>query len=113
MQKSEHIVAYTWDELNEKVKREGTLTDWARVAAMTDEEIEAAIDHDEEGEFDLADLGLAYRSSGMPKPLEDVTLRLDGRIVDWFKAQGDHYQLRMAAVLHNYVEDQKEKARAK
>jgi uncharacterized protein (DUF4415 family) len=38
---------------------------------------------------------------------------LDGEVIDWFKAQGGYYLLRMNAVLRNYVEDQKEKARAK
>jgi uncharacterized protein (DUF4415 family) len=101
------------DEIKARREKYGSQSNWELFDSMTEEELEASIDHEEEGEFDLTDLGLAYRSSGMPKPLEDVTLRLDGRIVDWFKAQGDHYQQRMAAVLHNYVEDQKEKARAK
>lgn len=113
MLKSERIVSYTMDEIKARRKKFGSKTDWARVDAMTEEELEASIDHEEEGEFDLNDLGLAYKSSGMPKPAEEVTLHLDGRIIDWFKAQGGHYQLRMAAVLHNYVEDQKEKERAK
>lgn len=104
MQKSERIVSYTMDELNELVEREGTLTDWAKVDALTEEELEASIDIEEEGEFDLS-LGRVTR--GMPRPQQQLTMTFDGEVVDWFKAQGDHYQMKMNAVLRNYVEDRR------
>ncbi len=37
----ENIVRYTASELKALVEREGSLTDWARINAMTDDEIEA------------------------------------------------------------------------
>ncbi len=51
MQKSKGIVRYTADELDEMLRRGKDRTDWARVDALTEEELEAAIDHDE-GTFD-------------------------------------------------------------
>lgn len=50
--KQEHIVSYTADELNAMRQRGEGKTNWERVRAMTDDEAEAAIDHEDEGEFD-------------------------------------------------------------
>ncbi len=50
MQKSERIVRYTKDELDEMLRRGEDRTDYARFDAMTEAELEASIDHDEEGE---------------------------------------------------------------
>ena len=49
MQNGERIVRYTADELDEMLRRGESQTDWARVDAMTEEELEASIDHEEEG----------------------------------------------------------------
>ena len=106
MQKSGRIVSYTAEELDEKRRLYGTQTDWAAFDAMTEEELEASIDHEEEGEFDLS---LAHKASGFPRPKQQLTVRYDGEVIDWFKAQGGRYQTRMNAVLRNYVEDQKDK----
>jgi uncharacterized protein (DUF4415 family) len=102
MQKSEHIVSYTAGELDELVKREGTLTDWARVDALTEEELEASIDYEEEGYPDWSML-----QKGIPGPKKQLTVRYDADIVDWFKAQGDGYQTKMNAVLRSFVDAQK------
>ena len=39
----------------------------------------------------------------MPAPKESITMRLDGDIVDWFKARGRGYQTRINAVLRAYI----------
>jgi len=106
MQKSGRTVSYTMDELNELEKREGSRTDWARVDAMTEEELEASIDIEEEGRPIWES---AHRARGFPLGKQQLTVRFDKEIINWFKAQGDHYQTRMNAVLRNYVEDQKDK----
>jgi uncharacterized protein (DUF4415 family) len=98
------------EELNEKVKREGTLSNWEAFDAMTEDELEASIDYEEEGMPIWESL---RKGSGLTQPQQEVTMLLDGEVIDWFKAQGGYYLLRMNAVLRNYVEDQKEKARAK
>ena len=46
MKKRGNIVSYTADELREMVERGEDLTDWARVDAMTEAELEAAIASD-------------------------------------------------------------------
>ncbi len=63
MQKSEHIVRYTADELDEMLARGESRTDWARVDAMSEEELEASIDRAEEGEFDWTTVQI-----GIPGP---------------------------------------------
>ncbi len=89
------------------------LTDWARVNAMTEEEIErnAAEDPDNppwtEEEWARADW--ANARVVWPQGKEPVTLRLDRDILAWFKQRGRGYQTRINAVLRAFVEAQKQK----
>lgn len=103
MENEEHIVRYTVDELAAMRARGEDLTDWARVKALTDEEIEASIDFEDEGEFDWSEVYV-----GMPTgKKQQLTVRLDPDIIQWFKEHGPGYQTRMNAVLRSYVEAQK------
>jgi hypothetical protein len=52
MARNERIVRYTKDEADELLRRGDDLTDYARFDAMTEAELEASIDVDEEGELD-------------------------------------------------------------
>ena len=65
MMRNEGIVRYTGDELETLRRRGESQTDWARVDAMAEEELEASIDRDEEGEIDWGTL-----QSGIPGPKE-------------------------------------------
>lgn len=77
-------------------------TDWARVDAMSEAELEATIaaDPDDPGNdpafWERAEL--VY-----PVAKERVTLRLDRDVVAWFRSQGRGYQTRMNAVLRAYM----------
>jgi uncharacterized protein (DUF4415 family) len=102
MQKEERIVRYTAEEIDDMLRRGESQTDWARIDAMTEEELEASIDHAEEGEIDWSTLQV-----GIPGPKQQLTVRLDRDVIAWFKAQGAGYQTRMNAVLRSYVEAQK------
>lgn len=105
MQKQGKIVRYTAEELDEMLRRGEDETDWERVAAMTEEELEAAIDPAEEGEFDWDSAQI-----GIPGPRQQLTMWLDRDVADWFKAQaGAAYQVRMNAVLRNNMETQKQR----
>ncbi len=108
MAKNERIVRYTADELEEKLRRGEDRTDYARLDAMTEEELEASIDFEDEGEFDWDN---AF--AGLPGPKQQVTVRLDRDVIDWFKRQGRGYQTRMNAVLRSYVDAQKRQELAK
>ena len=74
------------------------LTEVERVRAMTEAELEAAIDHDEAGEFDWSTVQV-----GIPGPKQQPTIRLDRDVIAWFKAQGAGNQTRLNAVLRSYV----------
>jgi uncharacterized protein (DUF4415 family) len=104
MRRDGNIVSYTADELEEMIKNGDTLTDWARVDALTEEELEASVDEQEEGtplwEFALP---VSFNLPGK----KQLTIRLDEDILDWFKVQGSGYQTRINAVLRKYVEAQK------
>jgi uncharacterized protein (DUF4415 family) len=99
-----NIVSYTFDELREMRERGEDLTDWERVRALTDEEIEAAIDVEDEGEFDWEN---AIPVSIILDPKRQITIRLDQDVLDWFKSKGEGYQTRINAVLRSYVEAEK------
>ena len=113
MAKDEHIVRYTWDELKSIREHAEDRTNWDRVETLTDEEIEESIDFEDEGEFDWDNVIV-----GVPLPKRQITLRLDGDIIDAFKAEGGSYQTRINNVLRGYLnairlqamKDQKRKA---
>ena len=81
-------------------------TDWARVDALTDEDIERAIAEDP----DAAPILDAewFRNAELVYPAAKVptSMRVDGDVMDWFKAQGRGWQTRMNAVLRAYAKAQ-------
>lgn len=95
---------YTAEEIDKKLARGESRTDWERVRALTHEEIEASIDFEDEGEFDLS-----KATAELPQPLakRQLTVRLDGDIIEWFRESGKGYQTRMNQVLRSYVEARK------
>jgi uncharacterized protein (DUF4415 family) len=78
-------------------------TDWARVRALTDEEIEAAARSDPDAQPTDAEFWKGAKLV-MPERKQPVTLRLDKDVVEWFNAQGRRYQSRMNAVLRSYMQ---------
>ncbi len=104
MQKSERIVRYTDEELDEMIRRGEDKTNWERLDALTDEEIEASIDYEEEG---VPDMSVVY--VGIPH-MQHLTVYVDADILDYFKSGGPGHQTRINAVLRSYVESQQKKA---
>jgi uncharacterized protein (DUF4415 family) len=83
-------------------------TDWARLAAMTDEEVERLAAED------MAELGIdadwmEHARVMFPRPKKRVTVRLDPDVLDWLRAQGRGYQTRINTILRAYYEAQKGK----
>ncbi len=109
MQKSEHIVRYTANEVDELIARGEDRTDWDYVQRMSPEEVEESVNTEEEGFFDLSK-GYPGLPSGIGQPKKQLTVRLDQDIIDWFRAQGKGYQTRMNAVLRQFMEHEKERA---
>jgi len=80
-------------------------TDWKRIAALKDE----AIDFSETREIPPQMFARAMVRRGL-KPVrrkEQLTLRIDSDVVEWFKRQGQGYQTKINALLRAYVEAHK------
>lgn len=73
-------------------------TDWARVDALTD----AEIDLSEVPELDES--FFANATLRMPRRPVAVTLHIDPEVLAWFRAQGEAYEDRVNAALRIYVE---------
>jgi uncharacterized protein (DUF4415 family) len=95
--KSENIVSYTAEEVEAKRKRGEGRTNWA-------------MSHDEAMRRRRADPEAPQPSQGwqdtvtlQPSPSkEQVTLRLDRDVLEWFRTRGRGYQTRINAVLRAY-----------
>jgi uncharacterized protein (DUF4415 family) len=109
VRKQGSIVSYSAEELREMLGRGEDETDWARLDAMTEEELEAAIASDP----DWADIPLDWYKHARPHYPRDlkkqVTVRLDPDIFDWFKRQGAGYQTGINAALRAFVEAHEKK----
>ena len=86
-------------------------TDWARVDALTDEDIARAVANDPDAvpiDFDWSDAVLV-----IPPKKKAISIRVDEDVLDYFKSQGDGYQRRINAVLRSYMQQKaKPKKRA-
>lgn len=72
-------------------------TDWERLNAMSDEDIDTSdIPELDDEFFQQAELHLPVK-----KP---VTIRLDADVLEWFKGQGQGYQTRINNLLRKYME---------
>jgi uncharacterized protein (DUF4415 family) len=77
-------------------------SDLARVRAMTEEELEAAIASDPDWK-DVPEDWFKDAIPVMPGPKKLLSLRVDPDVLEWFRAQGPGYQTRMNAVLRAYM----------
>jgi uncharacterized protein (DUF4415 family) len=99
--KKEHIVKYTDEELRAKRERGDGKSDFARAAAMTDAQIEAAVDSDPDESALVFDWSRATPES--PKPKAVLNMRVDHDVMEFFRKQGKGYQTKINAVLRSYV----------
>jgi uncharacterized protein (DUF4415 family) len=102
MRKKDDTVRYTAEELAAMSRRGETRSNWAKAAALTNEEIEAQIaaDPDEAGmviDWDSATIE-------MPQPKSTLNMRIDRDVLDYFRKTGKGYQTRINAILRSYVE---------
>ena len=107
--KEEKIVRMTLKEAVERHNRgEESGTDWERVNALTDEDIEAAVRDDPDAapimspEF--------WKDAILVKPGQKILIDIpvDFDVVDWFKSQGERYESQMNNILRTYMEAHKE-----
>jgi uncharacterized protein (DUF4415 family) len=104
--KKERIVTRRWGD-----RRKGR-TDWARVDAMTDEEVEASIANDPDW-AEFKDIDWSDAVLVIPARKKAISIRVDEDVLDFFKSEGDGYQRRINAVLRSYMQQKaKPKKRA-
>ncbi len=101
MRKNENIARFSADKIRRKIARGDSKTDWKRVDAMSRAEVERLADKDE---GPLAPGWESMVMVGLPPAKQDIHIRLDGDILDWFKARGRGYQTRINAVLRAFVQ---------
>ena len=80
-------------------------TDWKRIDALKDEDI----DFSESREIPPEMFARAMVRKGL-KPVrckEQLTLRIDSDVVEWFKRRGQGYQTKINALLRAYVDAHK------
>ncbi|MCP3371166.1 BrnA antitoxin family protein [Bradyrhizobium cajani] len=103
--KKENIVTRKWGD-----RRKGK-TDWARVDALTDEDIAEAVANDPDAvpiDIDWSDAVLI-----VPPKKKAISIRVDEDVLDFFKREGEGYQRRINAVLRSYMQQKsKPKKRA-
>ncbi len=81
-------------------------TDWARIKAMTEEEIEENARSDPDGLL-LEDCDMSTLEVWVPQPKEAISLRVNAEVLEYFRSQGPGYQTRINAVLEAYVRAQR------
>lgn len=94
--KKTNIVTRKWGD-----RRKGK-TDWARVDALTDEDIAKAVANDPDAapiDIDWSDAVLV-----IPAKKKAISIRVDEDVLDYFKHEGDGYQRRINAVLRSYMQ---------
>ncbi len=77
-------------------------TDWARIDAMRDEDIDLSDSPEVTPEM-FARAVVRRGLKPAPKKVQ-LTLRVDNDVVDWFREQGRGYQTQINALLRAYME---------
>ncbi|MGC1192514.1 MAG: BrnA antitoxin family protein [Candidatus Binatus sp.] len=101
MRKNENIARFSADRIRRKLARGESETDWKRADAISQTKVERLADKNE------GVLPAGWENTvmvGLPPAKQDIHIRLDGDILDWFKARGRGYQTRINAVLRAFVQ---------
>ena len=94
----ENIVRYTRENLPKD-----TRTDWARLRAMTEEEIEAnALSDPDNPPIDMSDFW--ERGVAVDGARNLTRLNLDPDVLQWFQKRGEGFTLQIREVLCDYMQ---------
>ncbi len=88
--------------MNGKDLKKHSETDWPRVDAMTDVEIDTSAPPPLDEQF------FARATWRLPSKRAEVTLSVDVEVLDWYRAQGEEFQRRIEAALRIYAEAHKQ-----
>lgn len=81
-----------------------SLTDWERLDALQDEDID--LSDMPEITPDMFAKAVVRRGLKPTPSKQQVTIRLDDDVLEWFRAQGKGYQTRINSLLRAYMEAQ-------
>lgn len=95
----ESIVRYTAEEIDRLHARGEDRTDWARLRAMTEEELEASIASDP----DWADMSLDWSKAEAHGPSPSGRVAVAPDVLAWFRERGADYEARINDVLRAYA----------
>jgi uncharacterized protein (DUF4415 family) len=101
MKKRNGTVRYSAAKIAALRRKGATRTDWAKVDAMTEAQLRAAIAADPDDVHAATDWTQAVK--GLPPRKQPIKLRLDADILAWFRATGKGYQTRINNVLRAFV----------
>lgn len=93
---------YIIEHADGTLERRKSQTDWARVDALTDDEIEQAARSDPDWDG-LLDIDWSQVEISRPVRKQPISIRLDEDVLNFFKHEGAGYQKRINAVLRSYV----------
>jgi uncharacterized protein (DUF4415 family) len=110
MRKKNDIVRFSAEELENMRRRGESRTDWTKVDAMTEAELEASIAADPDDVHEAPDWSQAVL--GLPPRKEHINIRIDADVLAWFKQTGRGYQTRMNNVLRAFVESRRHARKA-
>jgi uncharacterized protein (DUF4415 family) len=99
---------YTAEKLAAMRARGETKSDWKQSATMTYRDIERSIAADPDEAGMIVDWKSA--SAEMPQPKAVLNMRIDRRVLDYFRKTGPGYQTRINAVLSAFVKAQRRRA---
>jgi uncharacterized protein (DUF4415 family) len=98
---------YTADELAAMRRRGESGTDWAKITATSEAQLETSIAADPD---DAHEVDWTQAARGMPPRKQDIHIRLDADALGWFKGTGKGYQTRINNVLRAFVESRRHTA---
>jgi uncharacterized protein (DUF4415 family) len=89
-----------------RLERRRSETDWQRLDALTDKEIETSIASDPAWR-EFKDLDWSNAVLVIPPRKKPISIRVDEDVLAFFRHEGAGYQRRMNAVLRSYMEHNK------
>jgi uncharacterized protein (DUF4415 family) len=78
-------------------------TDWKRIDAMRDEDID--LSDDPESTAEEFAKGIVHIGFKPVPPKTQITLRLDADVLEWFRERGAGYQTQINALLRAYMNE--------
>ncbi len=88
--------------MSKRITSKRSLTDWKRIDAMRDEDIDYS---------DIPKMTAEKFAKGIVRfglkpvlPKQQITLRIDADVLDWFRARGTGYQTQINSLLRAYMD---------